>query len=101
MLMHTKDILKIDEFNFQLMVDTVTLEIGRNALLNGVEEPRPEEEHVQTLFQQEEELTVLDQVVKPENVTLKNAQVKSSDMILSKPEEHTFLIVDDCIRPFE
>ena len=53
----------------------MTLEIGLNVLLNVEEEPRLDLEHVQTLLLQTEELTVTDQVVRPENVTLKDAQV--------------------------
>ena len=59
----------------QLMVDTATLETGPNVPLNVEEELRPELEPVQTLLLQTEELTVSDQVVKVENVTLKDAQV--------------------------
>ena len=54
------------------MVDTVILEIGQNVLLNVEEELRPEVEHAQTLFLQGEELTVLGQAVKSENVTLED-----------------------------
>ena len=57
----------------QLMVDTVTLELGPNVLLNVEEELRPELEPALTLLLQTEELTVSDQVVKVENVTLKDA----------------------------
>ena len=59
----------------QLMVDTATLEIGPNVPLNAEEELRQGLELAQTLHLQTEELTVSDQVVKVENVTLKDAQV--------------------------
>ena len=79
--------------NFQLMVGTVTLEIGQNVPLNVEEELKPEVEPAQTLFLQTEELTVLDlgQAVKTENAMLKDVQVRNSNMIISRPEGHHFL----------
>ena len=53
----------------------MTLEIGPNVLLNVEEELRPEVEHAQTLLLQTEELTVLGQAARPENATVKDAQV--------------------------
>ena len=54
----------------------MALEIGPNVLLNVEEELRPELELAQTLLLQTEELTVSDQVVRPENVTLKDVLVR-------------------------
>ena len=50
----------------------MTLEIGQNVLLNVVAEPRPEIGLAQTLLQQTEELTVLEQAVKRGIATLKD-----------------------------
>ena len=58
--------------DFQLMVGTVTLEIGQNVPLNAEEEPRLDLEPAQTLLLQTEELTVLEQAVRSEIVTQKD-----------------------------
>ena len=54
----------------------MTLEIGPNAQLNVEEELRPEVEPAQTLLLQTEELTVLEQAVRPENAMLETVQVR-------------------------
>ena len=59
-------------YKLQLTVDTVTLEIGQNVLLNVEEELRTELEHVQILLLQTEELNVLGQAAKKEIVTPKD-----------------------------
>ena len=61
----------------QLMVDTVTLEIGLNVLLTVKEELKQELEPVQTLLLITEELAVLGQAVKPENAIIKGVQVNN------------------------
>ena len=58
--------------DFQLMVGTVTLEIGQNVPLNAEEEPRLDLEPAQTLLLQTEELTALEQAVRSEIVTQKD-----------------------------
>ena len=70
----------------------MALEIGPNAQLNVEEEPRLDLELAQTLLLQTGELTVLERAVRPVNVTLKDAQVRSLGMIVSKPKEHNFLM---------
>ena len=58
--------------NPQLMVVTLTLETGQNALLNVEEELKQDPEPAQTLHPHTEELTVLETALKPGNVILKN-----------------------------
>ena len=84
---------EVQSINFQLMVGTVTLEIGQNVPLNVEEELRLDLELAQTLLLQTEELTVLDlgQAVKTENAMLRDVQVGNSNMIISRPYGHHFM----------
>ena len=65
------------------MVDLANLEIGQNVPLNVEEELREGQEPVQTLLPQTEALTVKETTLKPENATLKDAQVRYSEMIVN------------------
>ena len=59
----------------------MTLETGQNVLLNVEEEPRLDLELVQTLLLQTEELTVSGLAARLENVTLRHAQVRNSEIM--------------------